>query len=257
MERVRQDWTKAWAKVKVDYNRSVYDVFLRPNSREFLKILGRYIKKDQLVLEAGCGYGHKCLLFSRYYKANVVGVDIVSYPLETLMNYLRLIQDFRIFVCCGDVTKLPFRDHVFDVITSFGVVEHFRNEYEVILALNEARRTLKVGGYLILTIPNFAATFRNKLVMALTKGRFGMYHRPYTVSLLVNLLKMVKGLQIVEVGFMSFGFRSLILSIAKSPSVEKVIYFLYHAMWRILNCMLKTIGEDYQNPIYIIARRIR
>ena len=89
----------------------------------------------------------------------------------------------------GDVTRLPFRGSSFDVVTSFGVVEHFRNESEVIVALSEARRALKVGGHLIITIPNFAATFRSKLVIALTKGRFGMYHKPYIRQALVKLLK--------------------------------------------------------------------
>jgi ubiquinone/menaquinone biosynthesis C-methylase UbiE len=135
-------------------------------------------------------------------------------------------------------------------------VEHFRSESEVIMALSEAQRVLKVGGHLILSIPNFAATFRNKLVIALTKGRFGMYHKPYTRSALVNMLRMINGLQIVECGFLPFGFRSFILSTIKSHSIEKTIYFLYHAMWRILNSMLKIVGDYYQNPIYLVAKRI-
>jgi ubiquinone/menaquinone biosynthesis C-methylase UbiE len=49
-------------------------------------------------------------------------------------------------------------------------VEHFRSDSEVIAALSEAKRVLKVGGYLIVCIPNFVATFRNKLVISLTKG---------------------------------------------------------------------------------------
>jgi ubiquinone/menaquinone biosynthesis C-methylase UbiE len=157
----------------------------------------------------------------------------------------------------GDVTKLPFRDRVFDVVTSFGVIEHFRNESEVIATLSEAHRVLKVGGYLIIIIPNFAATFRNKLVIALTKGRFGMYHKPYTRSALVSYLEVIKGMQIVEDGFLPFGFRSLILSMFKRRSIEKIIYFLYHAVWCILNSMLKIVGDNYQNAIYLVAKRIR
>ncbi|RLG16007.1 hypothetical protein DRN63_04715 [Nanoarchaeota archaeon] len=212
-----------------------------------------------MVLEAGCGYGHKCVLFSKYYKANVIGVDFVLKPLKVLMNYLsrdHRTQSLQIFVCGGDVTKLPFRDSIFDVITSFGVVEHFRKYSEVIAALSEAQRVLKIGGYLILTIPNFAATFRNKLVIALTKGRFGIYHKPYTKSAPTKLLKMVKGLQIIEVGFLPFGFRSLILSVIRSRSVEKAIYLFYHAIWRMLNFMLKIVGDNYQDPIYLVVRRI-
>lgn len=261
MEEVRKEWTKAWQKVKPNYEKDIYKVLTSSSGQKFLKFLGKYIRKGQLILEAGCGYGHKCVLFSKYYKANVVGVDIVLGPLKVLMNYLgkdAYTQSLQIFVCGGDVTKLPFRDGVFDVITSFGVVEHFRNDFEVVMALNEARRVLKVGGYLILSIPNFAATFRNKLVIALSRGRFGMYHKPYTRQRLVNIIKMVKGLQIVEIAFLPFGFHDLILSVVRSRSIEKFIYFLYHAIWRMLNFMLKFVArEDYQSPIYVVARRVK
>jgi ubiquinone/menaquinone biosynthesis C-methylase UbiE len=63
-----------------------------------------------------------------------VGVDIVLEPLKTLMSYLRKphAQDLQVLVVGGDVTKLPFRNGVFDIVTSFGVVEHFRSELDVI-----------------------------------------------------------------------------------------------------------------------------
>jgi SAM-dependent methyltransferase len=151
MYKAREEWTKAWKKIRPDYDKSVYEALSSPDDQEFLRLLGRYVRKGHLVLEAGCGYGHKCVLFSKYYKANVVGVDIVLEPLRALMNYLSkdLHESLQIFVVGGDVTKLPFCNGVFDVVTSFGVVEHFRSDSEVIAALSEARRVLKVGGYLI------------------------------------------------------------------------------------------------------------
>jgi predicted SAM-dependent methyltransferase len=99
---------------------------------------------------------------------------------------------------------MPFCNGTFDVVTSFGVIEHFRNNSEVTVALSEACRILKIGGYLILVIPNFATTFRNKLVIALTRGRFGMYYKPYTRSALIKHVEMIKSLQIVDEGFLPF-----------------------------------------------------
>jgi len=131
MEKVREEWAKAWWKIKLDYDKIFYEDLSSPDNQEFLKLLKKYVGKGSLVLEAGCGYGHQCVFFSRYYKANVVGVDIVLEPLKTLRNYLSKDPHVHIFVCGGDVTKLPFRDGVFDVVTSFGVVEHFRSELEV------------------------------------------------------------------------------------------------------------------------------
>jgi SAM-dependent methyltransferase len=89
MERVREEWARAWQKIMPDYNGSVYEELSSPDNQEFLRLLGKYIGEGTLVLEAGCGYGRKCVLFTKYYKANVVGVDIVLEPLKTLMSYLR------------------------------------------------------------------------------------------------------------------------------------------------------------------------
>jgi ubiquinone/menaquinone biosynthesis C-methylase UbiE len=257
MKKVAEEWRTTWTKVQLDYNKEVSEIL--QGSCDFLRLLKRYIKRGQLVLEAGCGYGSKCVLFSKYFNVNVVGIDIVLNPLETLMDYLSKnphALNLKILLVNADVAKLPLRDGIFDVITSFGVIEHFRNESDVILALSEAYRVLKVGGHLIVIIPNFAATFRNKLVIALTKNIFGMYHKPYTRSMLVKYLKNIERMQIVEEGFLSFGFRSLIQDIVKKRSIEKIIYFLYHAMWSILNFMLKIVGDDYQNLIYIVVKKV-
>ena len=254
MEEVVKEWAEAWKKTKVNYGKDIYEMLSSQENREFLRILKRYITKSSLVLEGGCGYGHKCILFSRYFGASVVGVDIVLEPLKSLENYIKGAGlSSRIFTVVCDVTKLPFRDGIFDAVTSFGVVEHFRSTSEVIATLSEAQRVLKIGSHLILTIPNFAATFRNKLVIAMTRGKFGMYHRSYTKSVLTNILKTVKGMRIVDSGFLPFGFRSLIKQLVEAPSPEKIIYFSYHAIWRMLNFVLKMIGDDYQNPIYLVA----
>ncbi|MEM2351602.1 MAG: class I SAM-dependent methyltransferase [Thermoproteota archaeon] len=255
MKRVAKEWEEAWWKTQINYDRDIYAMISSPDSQEILKILRKYVRKGVSVLEAGCGYGRMCVYFSQYYRASVVGIDIVKEPLKVLNRYLKTSSNLQVFAVAGDVTKLPFREGVFDVITSFGVIEHFRKDSEVIEAIKEASRVLKSGGFLILSVPNFAAAFRNKLVIALSKGRFGMYHKPYTMSALAKIFNMAKGLRVVESGFTPFGFRELILELTKNPSVEKSIYFLYHAIWRMLNSLLKAIGNDYQNPIYIVVKR--
>jgi len=179
-----------------------------------MDVLKKYIRKNTLILEAGCGYGHKCIYFNNY-GASVVGIDIVKKPLRVLNSYLKTRSNLQVFTVAGDVTKLPFRGNVFDVVTSFGVIEHFRKEEEVIETLKEASRVLRNDGFLVLSIPNFASTFRNKLVLALSRGRFGMYHKPYTPSILTRMFDLVRSLELVESGFTSFGFRKLILELTE------------------------------------------
>lgn len=251
MEKVGEEWKKTWQSVRINYEREVEGAFI-PCS-DFVKILTKYVGEGGLILEAGCGYGVYCLYFNIIKGASCVGIDIVIEPLKALKSYLRVTQH-KTHIIASDVTNVPFREGVFDIVTSFGVIEHFRHESEVVGSLNEASRVLRKGGFLILIIPNFAASFRNKLVIALSKGRFGMYHKPYTKSILTNMFNAVNGLKIVEIGFTSFGFRQLIFG---ASSHEKLIYFMYHATWRMLNFLVKIIsGENYQDPIYIVAKRV-
>ena len=253
MRDVAREWENAWRKTKINYDEDIRTMISA--DKEFMDVLKKYIRKNTLILEAGCGYGHKCIYFNNY-GASVVGIDIVKKPLRVLNSYLKTRSNLQVFTVAGDVTKLPFRGNVFDVVTSFGVIEHFRKEEEVIETLKEASRVLRNDGFLVLSIPNFASTFRNKLVLALSRGRFGMYHKPYTPSILTRMFDLVRSLELVESGFTSFGFRKLILELTEKPSIEKLIYFLYHAVFGVLNILLKSIiHDDYLNHIYIVAKK--
>lgn len=151
----------------------------------------------------------------------------------------------------SDVTYIPFKDDIFDVVTSFGVIEHFRKKSEILQFLNDVSRVLKKDGFLILTIPNFASTFRNKLYLALSKRRFGIYHKPYTMSSLASIFNS-SPLKPVEIGFISFGFHQLALKVRFN---DKLVYFLYHAVWKILCLFTQVLHENYLDPIYVIAKK--
>jgi len=252
MKKVVNEWKKAWRKVRIDYEQKVKEI--SSSNPESLKILAKYVRKGALILEAGCGYGIWCIYLNKHQWASCVGIDIVKEHLTELNFYLKESPSHKTFAIAGDITKLPFHEGIFDAVTSFGVIEHFRRTSEVVEALNEASRVLRQRGFLILIIPNLEFTLRNKLVVALSKGRHGMYHKPYTRSALVSMFNMINSLRIVETGFTTFGLRGPTLNIVNFFSPKKVILFLYHATWRILNILLKRVsGEDYQNPIYIVA----
>jgi len=73
--------------------------------------------------------------------------------LDFAQDTLRLVKAAEpgLVLTGGDVFCLPFPDSTFDGYWSMGVIEHFWDGYEPILA--EAARVLKPGGYLFLTHP--------------------------------------------------------------------------------------------------------
>ena len=71
----------------------------------------------------------------------------------------------------GDVRALPFAAEFFDGYWSIGVIEHFWEGYDAILA--EASRVLRPGGFLFLTAPWFSPYRRSKA------GRQGYARRDF------------------------------------------------------------------------------
>lgn len=112
---------------------------------EVITITGKYLPHGARVLEGGCGRANKVkALASVGYKAT--GIDFAEDSVrQARLNYPDL--DIR----QGDVRSLGFGDGEFDGYWSIGVIEHFWEGYDPILA--EAARVLRPGGYLFLTAP--------------------------------------------------------------------------------------------------------
>jgi ubiquinone/menaquinone biosynthesis C-methylase UbiE len=106
------------------------------------------------VLEGGCGRGTKVRALADA-GFDAVGVDFASDSVRNARGHYPGL-DIR----QGDVRRLGFDDATFDGYWSIGVIEHFWDGYDEILA--EARRVLKPGGYLFLTAPWFSPYRRRK-----------------------------------------------------------------------------------------------
>jgi SAM-dependent methyltransferase len=57
------------------------------------------------------------------------------------------------YFCC-DVRLLPLRDNSIDLIISNSTLDHFPSEEDIVVALKELGRVLRVGGTLLLTLDN-------------------------------------------------------------------------------------------------------
>ena len=117
------------------------------------------------VLEGGCGRGNKvAALANAGFEA--IGVDFAADSVrQARLDYPGL--DIRE----GDVRALPFTAEFFDGYWSIGVIEHFWEGYDSILA--EASRVLRPGGFLFLTAPWLSPYRRSKA------GRQGYARRDF------------------------------------------------------------------------------
>jgi SAM-dependent methyltransferase len=120
--------------------------YARFQSRVFDRFVSQVdLRRDQRVLEIGCGSGRWCGMLARDAGADVTGLDVG----------LRLLQRNRAFFgervrfVCALASALPFADASFDLAFSVAVVHHLPFEIQE-RALDEIRRVVKPGKHVFL-----------------------------------------------------------------------------------------------------------
>jgi SAM-dependent methyltransferase len=91
-----------------------------------------------------------------------------------------------------ELDSLPFEDESIDVIVSNQVMEHVK---EVFWILHEASRSLRVGGHLILGVPNLAS-YHNRLLLLLGRQptviqNHSAHVRGYTKHDILRMFEMI------------------------------------------------------------------
>lgn len=96
---------------------------------------------DKAILDCAAGVGW-LTKFLKEYGANVIGIDYSQYSVDNRVSD-------RIML--GDITELPFKENMFDLIINRESFEHLTLE-QCNKAFNEMIRVCKVGGHIYMTI---------------------------------------------------------------------------------------------------------
>jgi ubiquinone/menaquinone biosynthesis C-methylase UbiE len=111
----------------------------------------------QIVLDIGAGHGDDLFIAKRYNKnAKLHGIEVYPPYANELIQAGITVHSLNI-----EKDKLPFSDDCIDVIVANQIMEHVK---EVYWLLHEISRTLKVGGSLIIGVPNLAS-LHNRLLL--------------------------------------------------------------------------------------------
>ena len=104
------------------------------------------IPKNAKVLDLGCGLGHISMILSiARPDLDIIGIDRTKAPLWKKIKFKCKFEK-------GDALNLRFKDNTFDVVISFGVMEHTNNDKKF---LKEIYRVLKFNGInLMFNLPN-------------------------------------------------------------------------------------------------------
>ncbi|MBN2354060.1 MAG: class I SAM-dependent methyltransferase [Spirochaetales bacterium] len=139
-----------------------------PWEQELVAAIIRHVPKTEnpRILEIGCSNGRWLNWFKDEYGGEAHGVD--NNPAGSAF-----VPNFHL----SDARQLPFSDGWFDIVFSFGLVEHFPTRTERLRLVREHARVTKPGtGIVIILIPNLDISLDRYYIKLYYDWRRGYKH---------------------------------------------------------------------------------
>lgn len=137
---LQQDWEAFWLSHYKDIDvTSAFNLESHQGKVTFELLKKR--SRNEKILEAGCGIGNWAFLFERL-GFSAYGIDISFSSLRKAISCTNVTCPSAKFLQ-GDIKVLPFKDKAFDVVVSYGAIEHFP---DTSCALDDFYRVLRPGG---------------------------------------------------------------------------------------------------------------
>jgi len=121
----------------------VFDIRIE---KEAGKLMKKYLRKNNIFLEVGCGDMSLRKYLPNSHTYNAMDISLADFHLQRVLP-----EGKRINVVIASVTKIPLPSNSVSMIAATEVLEHIIN---VNKAMSEIERVLKPRGVLIVSIPN-------------------------------------------------------------------------------------------------------
>lgn len=212
-------WAERWAsqEPKIEFNPE--RVFFRDIHSLFQRHLPK--GKDVRCLEIGCYPGTYMWYFDKYFDHQVCGIEYVQECADQCSDLMRR-KGINAEVEHADLFEYtaPSDDEKWDVVCSFGFIEHFT---DVAPCIEKHLELVKPGGYLALVIPNHAGINGN-ILKAVDREKYDIHnHMDYQAMeeavLATEKAKILEGGYYGRVGFWNTGVYPKLASKGKIPYI--------------------------------------
>lgn len=148
---VEQKHSRSLQDIRQEYNEIFRTVGIRDEDRAYLwqaKLTYQFAPQAKKILDVACGAGYFPEKLTEVYPptTQICGTDLSDVALQ-LATKRCPEADFQL----SPAEKLPYQEHVFDVITCLGSLEHF---LDIPASLKEMSRVMKRDGLMLVMIPN-------------------------------------------------------------------------------------------------------
>jgi len=228
--------------------------WFRIRNKLILWALDKYFKNTNKFLEIGCGTGFVLSGIEKEFPSlDLYGSEIHQEGLRFASKRVSRAKLFQI-----DATSIPFKEE-FDVIGSFDVLEHIRQDEKVLCEINKA---LKPGGGIILTVPQHPFLWsrydeeghhvrRYTALELKTKVEYAGFKVIYMTSFVFLLLPLVIVSRLMP------RFKKEQYDVLSELKIGKSMNFFFEKILFIEYCMIKL---GFKSPIgsslLLIAKKI-
>jgi SAM-dependent methyltransferase/uncharacterized protein YbaR (Trm112 family) len=226
LERTKKSFGYEWLRYPVCFSEEEEKIF-----REEIQ-LDVTLLKNKRILDAGCGMGR----FTRVaagFGGELVGVDLS----DSVFRAREITRQFpAVHIVQADLLRLPFREHTFDIIYSFGVLHHTPDTKQAFCAIT---KTLKINGYISVWVYGKAGSYECFISNPLKKDRSQylstpLRHRIYWGLVLLRE-KLSSALRMVTIHLphsLLYVFCYGLALLGKLPLI-KYLTFSVHKDWRV------------------------
>lgn len=186
----------------------------------------------QKVLDVGCGTG----LLVKYLNSHnfeALGCDSSVEGVKTAK-----MANNRKKIILSKATNLPFKNNLFDLITSISVIEHLTQK-DALKFILESKRILKKNGFIFLVTPNFASPIRHLMGSNWFAYKDATHINFFTPKKLSALL--------VNLGFINPTIR---FKVAYNPQYDRQFPISFSILPRTLKILL--LHTLFNSPIAIV-----
>jgi len=114
----------------------------------YIEILKKYSDNCRSVLDIGCSQGQFTILLKEL-ASEITAIDICDTAIQRAKENFKGYRNIRFEV--GDLKSLKYNNGSFDLITALEVLYYLENK-EQNIALEEVKRVLRSGGYLLISV---------------------------------------------------------------------------------------------------------